>query len=212
MGLYEAIVDGVAERSQRKELSRWEKARDMLELQEHLRDHGHTHSISQLERLTGVRRHTISEQLVIASTLTPEALAKAGVSPIALANTPNSTLLRLAQLPGPVRSGAIREAVGSDAENEVTVPSSSVDVRHRQRAQLFERLRDEGGLHIGVVEPLGRLSVREARSYLEQLVPAIANLAETVTHGHGACYIAATGNGGLLLYLSANDLNPQSAS
>jgi hypothetical protein len=203
MGLYEALVDGVAERAQRKDLSRWEKARDMLELQEFLKSQGRAHNVAQLERLTGVRRNTITEQLVIAATLTSELVTDAGVSPMALAATPHSTLLRIAQLPGPMRQGALRETVGSD-EREALVPSRNIDARYRQRAQLFERLRDQGGLHIGVVEPLGQLSIGEAKSYLDLLLPAVANFAETVTRGGGAYYIGTTGNGGLLVYLSAN--------
>jgi len=70
MGLYEAVVEGVAERAHRGEISRWERAREMLELQSFLRDQGRAHSVAQLERLTGVRWHTIAEQLVIATALT----------------------------------------------------------------------------------------------------------------------------------------------
>lgn len=206
MGLYEALVDGVAERAQRKDLSRWEKARDMLELQGFLKSQGRGYNVTQLERLTAVRRNTITEQLVIAATLTPDLLAEAGVSPMALASTPHSTLLRIAQLPGPMRRSALRETVGSD-EREALGRSRNIDARYRQRAQMFERLRDQGGLHIGIVEPLGQVSVGEAKSYLDLLLPAVANFAETVTRGGGAYYIGPTGNGGLLVYLSANNSN-----
>ncbi|HZH02713.1 MAG TPA: hypothetical protein VEY30_02945 [Myxococcaceae bacterium] len=61
----------------------------MLELQVFLRNQGRAHTVAQLERLTGVRRNTITEQLVIAAALTPNVLASAGVAPMALAQTPH---------------------------------------------------------------------------------------------------------------------------
>lgn len=202
MGLYEAVVEGVAERAHRREISRWERAREMLELQAFLRDHGRAHTVAQLERLTGVRRNTIAEQLVIAEALTPEVLASAGVAPMALAQTPHSTLLRIAQLPGPMRAGALRDSVGSP-EVEPLSPRQNIDARYRRRAHLFERLRDEGGFHLSLVEPLRQLSTREARLHVDQLLPLIANLAEKVSLRGSGYYIGTTGNGGLLIYLGA---------
>ena len=205
MGLYEALVEGVAARAQRKDISRWEKARDMLELQGFLRTQGRPHSLRHLAQLTSVARHTIAEQLVIAETLTPEVLARAGVSPMALQRTPHSTLLRIARMPGPLQAGALRETVGSE-ESEAGVPApASLDVRYRARTQLFERLRDQGGLHISVVEPLRHLSAREARAHLDQLLPALANFAEVVLGTDRSYYVGVTGNGGLFVYLSPSE-------
>lgn len=204
MGLYEALVEGVSERAQRKDVSRWEKARDMLELQQFLRAHGRPHSLRHLAQLTGVARHTVSDQLVIAETLTPEVLAQSGVPPMALQRTPHVTLLRIAQMPGPLRPAALRETVGSE-ESESLVPRNvSLDVRYRARSQLFERLRDEGGFHISVVEPLRHLSVRDARAHLEQLLPALANFAEVILTDR-SYYVGVTGNGGLFVYLSPSE-------
>ncbi len=205
MGLYEALIEGVAERAQRKDVSRWEKARDMRELQEFLRSQGRAHSLRHLAQLTGVARHTISEQLVIADILTPELLARSGVSPMALQRTPHSTLIRIARLPGPLRPGALRETVGS-GETESSVPGNvSLDVRYRARTQVFERLRDEGGFHVSVVEPLRHLSVRDARAHLEQLLPALANFAEVILGKDRSYYVGVTGNGGLFVYLSPSE-------
>jgi hypothetical protein len=50
MGLYEARVEGVPERTQRKDVLLWERARDGLELQRFLCDHGRPHSTFLLYR------------------------------------------------------------------------------------------------------------------------------------------------------------------
>lgn len=180
------------------------RAREMLELQSFLRSQRRAHSVAQLERLTGVRWHTISEQLVIATMLTPELLNSAGLSPMALEHTSHSALLRIAQLPGPMRAGALRDVIGS-ADTETVTPRQSIDSRYRRRAQLFERLRDSGGFHLNIVEPLSQVPTREARLHVDQLLPLFANLAEKVAVQGSRYYIGTTGNGGLLIYLGGTE-------
>ncbi|HEX8454910.1 MAG TPA: hypothetical protein VF647_22725 [Longimicrobium sp.] len=208
MGLFEAVVEGVAERAQRKDVSRWEKARDMLDLRAFLHSQGRQHSLRQLSELTRVARATISEQLLVAETLTPEVLTRSGVSPMAIARTPHTTLLRIARLPAPLRAAALRETVGSEeGEDELTSAGGriSIDARHRRRAQLFERLHDEGGFHVSVVEPLREVPVRQAKAYLDHMLPALASLTETLLGNQRSYYIGVTGNGGLFVYLSPSD-------
>ncbi|HZH02712.1 MAG TPA: hypothetical protein VEY30_02940 [Myxococcaceae bacterium] len=106
-----------------------------------------------------------------------------------------------------MRAGALRETVGSP-EAEPLNPRQNIDARYRRRAHLFERLRDEGGFHLSLIEPLGQLSVREARLHVDQLLPLIANLAEKVSLRGSGYYIGTTGNGGLLIYLGAAE-SPQ---
>ena len=207
MGLFEAVVEGVAERAQRKDISRWEKARDMLDLRTFLQSQGRQHSLRHLAELTRVARATISEQLLVAETLTPEVLARSGVSPMAVARTPHTTLLRIARLPPPLRGAALRETVGSQEGEDVTAAAGrmSIDARHRRRAQLFERLREEGGFHVSVVEPLRDVSVRQAKAYLDHMLPALASLTETLLGTERSYYIGVTGNGGLFVYLSPSE-------
>ena len=50
MGLYEARVEGVPEGTQRKDVFLWERARDGIELQRFLCDHGRAHSTFLLYR------------------------------------------------------------------------------------------------------------------------------------------------------------------
>lgn len=200
MGLYEAIVEGIAERAQRKDVSRWEKAREMLELQTFLREQGRPYSVAHLERLTGVRWHTIAEQLTIAAALTPDVLGRAGISEMALMQIPHSTLLRIAQMPGPMRADSLRDlTIGG--ELETATPAKMIDARYRRRAQLFERFRDQGDLQLRIPEPLSRLTVLEAKAHLDYLLPVLANLAETVSGSGNSYYIGVTGNGGLFVYL-----------
>lgn len=208
MGLFEAVVEGVADRAQRKDVSRWEKARDMLELRTFLESQGRESTLRRLSELTGVARPTISEQMVIAEAITPEALATAGISPMALTRAPHTTLLRIARLPVALRSSALREAVGSEESDDLVTSSAgrvSLDARYRRRAQLFERLRDEGGFHVNVVEPLRDVSVRQARAYVDQMLPALANLTEKLLPVGRSYYIGVTGNGGLFVYLSPEE-------
>lgn len=208
MGLFEALVEGVTERAQRKDVSRWEKARDMLELRNFLQSQGRQHTLRHLTELTGVSRATISEQLMIAEVLTVEVLAQSGVSPMAVAQTPHTTLLRIARMPSPLRGAALRETVGSEErDDDVTKAAGrrSIDARQRRRAQLFERLRDEGGFHVSVVEPLREVSVKQAKAYLDQMLPALASFTETLIGDERSYYIGVTGNGGLFVYLSPTE-------
>ncbi len=65
--------------------------------------------------------------------------------------------------------------------------------------------RIQGGFHLGLVEPLGQLSAREARLHVDKLLPLIANLAEKVSLRGSGYYIGTTGNGGLLICLGATE-------
>jgi hypothetical protein len=114
-------------------------------------------------------------------------------------------LLRIAHLPGPLRPGALRETIGSEETEPGIRGTVSLDARYRARTQLFERLRDEGGFHLSVVEPLRHLSARDARAHLDQLLPALANFAEVILGNDRSYYVGVTGNGGLFVYLSPSE-------
>jgi hypothetical protein len=209
MGLFEAVVEGVRERAQRKDLSRWQKAQEMLELQNYLRGVQRAYSTRDLASLTGVSQSTISGQLTVAQALSEQALRAVGVSPEDIADLSQGELLRIAKLPTYLRRGPLRQAARSRSA-EVQALTALVShrkpgLREQKRAAAYQRMRDEGRFLLEIPEPVGGLSRAQAADYLDDVLPAVANVAEVVMERPDSYYIAVTGNGGILVYLGARE-------
>lgn len=179
----------------------------MAELQAYLRSVGHPHSTRELARLTGIAQSTIAEQLTIADALPESNLAKVGISTDDLARVPHSTLLRIAKLPPYLRNQPLIQATrGADVTAE-PIPTTAAggtrkaSVREMQRAAAYNRMREEGDFQVTIPKPVGELSTKEANEYLDDLLPAVANIAEAVIGASRSYYIGLTGNGGILVYL-----------
>jgi hypothetical protein len=190
------IVSTLAERARRRDISRWQKAVDMLELRNYLRLHGRPHSYRVLASLTGVARVTISEQITIASAVTPDVLEAAGVTPEQIMFLTHSTLLRIAEMPPPQRRWALWDTVHGDRALQQGVAGGQDRATgmdsippHRADVALCRSERRD-------------LSPEEAGSQLRTLIPRVALLAEVVTGATRSHYIVRTQQGGYVIYLA----------
>jgi hypothetical protein len=207
MGLFEAVVEGVRERAQRKDLSRWQKAQEMLELQEYLKSSQRPNSTRDLASLTGSSQSTVSGQLTVAQALSEPALRAAGVSPEDIAHLSQNELLRIAKLPTYLRRGPLRQAARSRSLDTqapaALVPRRTPGPREQNRAAAYRKMRDEGRFLLEIPEPVAELSKAQAADYLDDVLPAVASVAEVMMERSDSYYIAVTGNGGILVYLGA---------
>ncbi|HEX8211294.1 MAG TPA: hypothetical protein VF584_14060 [Longimicrobium sp.] len=203
MSLSEALAKTVTDRVRRADLSAWQKAVDVAEFQHYLRTSNQPHSTRDLARLLQIPQSRVAEQLTIASELGAPALARYGVSVEAVGNADHRALLRIAKLPHYLREKPIRDcARGADAGKARELTGAGAVTRERRRASVFEKLRDEGQLLIDIPRPIVTLTPSEARSYLDEFLPALAHLAEMVKGSTKSHYIGLAGNGGIVIYLS----------
>lgn len=205
MGLLEAVVQGVKERAQRRDLARLQKARDMLEFQTYLRSSRRAHSTRDLAALVGVSQSTVAGQLTIAGALTEEYLERIGIAAEEIGHLSHGELLRVAKLPAYLRASPLRQAARAAAAEPAVIASGRSmgkgGVREARRAAAYRRMRDEGEFVLAVPQPTVDLSRQQAFDYLDDALPAVANLAEIVMGSNRTYYIGLTGNGGILVYL-----------
>lgn len=203
MSLADALIAAVAERARRPDLSSWQKAREMLEFQLYLRSKDQPHSTRDLARSTGVAQTKVSEQLTIASELTEDELAQHKIEVGEIESIPHSTLFRIAKLPHYLRGKPLRDAVrkGTAAAGAIG-PYAPRGPREHRRAAAYARMREEGNFLVEVPKPIVELSSQEAKDYLDEFLPALANLAEAVIGSRRSYYIGLAGNGGIVIYLA----------
>jgi len=205
MALFEALIQGVRERARQKDISRLQKAKEMLELQRYLQSVGRGHSTRELAYLTDISQSTVTGQLAIAQALTDEALGRVGVTPEEIGHLCHGELLRIAKLPAYLRTAPLRQAARARLAEPVARGSTLVQrassVREQRRASAYARMRDEGRFHVQVDAPVTELSRNQAYDFLDDMLPAVANLAEIVMGSSKSYYIGVTGNGGILVYL-----------
>lgn len=192
------IVSTFVERAKRRDISRWQKAVDMLELRNYLRLHGRSHSYRVLASLTGIARVTISEQITIASAITPDVLEAAGVTPEQIVLLTHSTLLRIAEMPPPQRRWALWDAVYGDRTLQQR-PAGGQDPVGRRVRDDHHHDRSRSALQW---PERTDLSPEEASRQLRTLIPRIAVLAELVAGATRSHYIAQTQHGGYVIYLA----------
>ena len=206
MGLFDAVVQGVRERAKRRDVPRLQKAMDMHEFQGYLRNAGRSHSTRDLAALTGVSQSTVSNQIAIAESLSHPVLARSGVTPDDLAHLSYSELLRIAKLPLYLRDAPLRQAARGLESTVSAAPAGlhSVGlpkVREERRAAAYRRMREEGDFRVEITKPVAELTTKEASEYLDDFLPAVANMAEILLGNTKTYYIGVTGNGGILVYL-----------
>lgn len=206
MSLIDVLAAGVAERANRQDISRWQKAQEMLEFQRYLQTIRRSHSTRDLARLTGVAQSTITEQLTIATALDASVLAQHGIRPAEMEQVPHRTLLQIAKLPPYLRAKPLRDLLrgltGSVPSDSLGAKRGRKTARESRRAALYQRMREEGQFLLEVPKPMAELSHKEASEYLDELLPALANLAQVVLGTNRSHYIGLTGNGGILVYLA----------
>ena len=204
MSFADALVATVAERARRTDISPWQKSQEMRDFQMYLRDRKQPHSTRDLARLIGMGQAKISEQLVIAAELDKEALAKYGTEPGELDGVPHSALLRIAKLPHYLRRKPLRDALRKDDDGvEGSINSyAPKGPREHRRAAVYARMREEGSFSVEVPKPVIQLTTKEAKDYLDEFLPALANLVEVVMGTKRTHYIGLTGNGGIVVYLA----------
>jgi hypothetical protein len=206
VSLVDVVAAGVTERANRQDISRWQKAQEMLEFQRYLQTVKRPHSTRDLARLTGVAQSTVAEQLTIATALSASVLAQHGIRPEALAHVPHRTLLQIAKLPPYLRTKPLRDILkggaGTATPDMLVARQGRMTVRESRRAAHYQRMREEGQFLLEVPKPMAELSHKEANEYLDELLPALANLAQVVLGTNRSHYIGLTGNGGILVYLA----------
>ena len=175
----------------------------MLEFQLYLRSKDQPHSTRDLARLTGVAHTKVAEQLTIASELGKDALGGYDVELGDVQGVPHSTLLRVAKLPPYLRRKPLQDAarkaaspIGGIGDYEPRGP------RENRRAAVYARMQEEGNFLVEVPKPVRQLSAKEAKDYLDEVLPAVAHLVEVAIGTKRSYYIGLTGNGGIMVYLA----------
>lgn len=202
MSLTEALATTLKDRMRRTDLSAWQKAADVAEFQGFLRTNNRPHSTRDLAKLLQIAQTGVVERLTIATELDSASLVRYGLLPRDLTGADHRALLRIAKLPHYLRDKPLRDLAKSQAAGQLGPLAGAVAVRERRRENVFAKLRDEGQLLIEIPYPIVSLSVAEARSYLDEFLPALAHLAEIVKGANRSHYIGVAGNGGIVIYLS----------
>lgn len=198
----EHVAAAVAERAQQKNISRWQKARELLGLQDYLKSVGEPHSTRDIARLTKIAPTTVVEHLQVATALTPEVLASAGVSEEQLSAVRHRTLLRIAKLPPYLRANPLRAAArGEDPLVSETRLDRMPAKRDARRADTYAALCEGREVPVSLPRPISELSAAEINDCLDVMLPTLARLAEIVIPPQRSHYVAHTGNGGILVYL-----------
>lgn len=185
---FEAHLIGVSENSQRMDLSPYEQALEVLELQKHARGLGRPASQRDLGRYFRRDVARINHQLQIAAQLPREVLADAGVTVSDVCILPRETLLRIAKLPEAARPRALREAIrmqGLRRVREDAAEAGADDIQTEPAADAppqpvpdrWTRFWEEGGFQVQVRKPLRDLPPGRARKYIDEIVPAFVGLA-----------------------------------
>jgi hypothetical protein len=201
VSLVEALAAAVAQRTKSEEVSAWQKATEVAEFQAYLKSCGKPHSTREIGTLLGLPQTRVAEQLTIATKLAESVLARYGVDPVSLTNAEHRGLLRIAKLPHYLREKLVRDAARNDV-SQVSSMEGTKMVREKRRERLYSQLRDEGQLIIEIPDRIVTLSQSQARTYLDEFLPALAHLAEIVKGGNRSHYIGLAGNGGIVIYLS----------
>jgi hypothetical protein len=202
VSLAEALQKTVAERMHRSDVSPWQKASDVAEYQAYLKSVGRPHSTRDIAQALGVPQTRVSEQLIIAAQLDSESLTRYGVTAAELTDAEHRNLLRIAKLPHYLREKPIRDLARARLGETLPTTTNKKTVHERRRADLFAKLRDEGQLLIEIPAPINTLTRTEARTYLDEFLPALAHLAELIKGANRSHYIGLAGNGGIVIYLS----------
>lgn len=178
---FTAHLIGVSENNQRANLSPWEKALEALKLQQHAKSSGQPHAQRDLARYLNRNVSVVNQQLAIARAFPLDAPDRADVSAREMCRVPHETLHRIARMPPPKRSAALADAVGShQARNPVSGGDAHADPSPATRdepADRWTRLWEQGGFRVHIRKPLRDLNPAKARSYIEDLLPALGALA-----------------------------------
>lgn len=202
MSLADALQQTLAERMHRSDVSAWQKASDVAEYQAYLKLAGRPHSTRDIAQALRVPQTRVSEQLIIATQLDPVSLTRYGVVAAELIEVEHRSLLRIAKLPHYLRDKPIRDLARAHSGETLPTSTNKKPAHERRRADLFAKLRDEGQLLIEIPAPINTLTQSEARTYLDEFLPALAHLAELTKGPNRSHYIGLAGNGGIVIYLS----------
>jgi hypothetical protein len=195
VSLAKAIVTALADRLGRGDVSAWQKARDVAEFQAYLRGVGQQSSTREIGRLLGISQSRITEFLSIASELTPQFLEKLSISAAQLDEVDHRALFRVSKLPPYLRHKPLKDALRP-------VGQLATQTHEDRRAYAYKRLATEGRFVLEIEEPIVQLTPKEARTHLDDMLPAVAHLVERIKGSNRSHYIGLAGNGGIVIYLA----------